>query len=114
MRAIGYAQPGSLDRPDALIDIDLPKPVPQGRDILVRVRAVSVNPVDTKVRGGAGPLGGAGKRVWRCPYSESLLHDVFMWACRALTGLFRRFLARQSSRRCCCCKSTLALTSWEC
>ncbi|WP_206239102.1 zinc-binding alcohol dehydrogenase family protein [Novosphingobium terrae] len=63
MRAIGYAQPGSLDRADALIDIDLPQPVPQGRDILVRVRAVSVNPVDTKVRRGAGPLGGADWRV---------------------------------------------------
>lgn len=63
MRAIGYAQPGSLDRPDALTDIDLPQPVVQGRDILVRVQAVSVNPVDTKVRRGAAPFDGAAWRV---------------------------------------------------
>jgi NADPH2:quinone reductase len=55
MLAVGYQQPGSLDREDALLDIELPKPKPEGRDILVEVRAVSVNPVDTKVRGSAKP-----------------------------------------------------------
>ena len=50
MRAIGYQQPGPIGRDDALADIELPMPVPEGRDILVEVRAVSVNPVDTKVR----------------------------------------------------------------
>lgn len=37
---------------DALQDITLPKPVAQGHDILVAVNAISVNPVDTKVRSG--------------------------------------------------------------
>lgn len=37
---------------DVLQDITLPKPVAQGHDILVAVNAISVNPVDTKVRSG--------------------------------------------------------------
>ena len=57
MRAVGYKQPGDIARADALVDVELPRPVPQGRDILVAVRAVSVNPVDTKVRRGTGPDG---------------------------------------------------------
>jgi zinc-binding alcohol dehydrogenase family protein len=43
--------PGAIDRDDALIDIDIDKPAANGNDILVKVAAVSVNPVDTKVRG---------------------------------------------------------------
>ncbi len=39
-----------VENPDSLVDIELPSPVPSGRDILVRVHAVSVNPVDTKIR----------------------------------------------------------------
>ena len=51
MRAVAYQTPGSLDRADALVDADLPDPrPPQGRDLLVEIRAVSVNPVDTKIR----------------------------------------------------------------
>jgi NADPH2:quinone reductase len=34
----------------SLVDIELPKPLPSGRDVLVKVEAVSVNPVDTKRR----------------------------------------------------------------
>jgi NADPH2:quinone reductase len=34
----------------SLTDIELPKPAPKGRDLLVRVEAISVNPVDTKQR----------------------------------------------------------------
>lgn len=55
MKAIGYKTPGAIDRVDALEDIELPRPVPTGRDLLVAVRAVSVNPVDTKVRRSARP-----------------------------------------------------------
>ncbi len=61
MRAIGYQQPGSIDREDALTDIELPAPKPAGRDILVEVKAVSVNPVDTKVRNSAPPDAGSWK-----------------------------------------------------
>ncbi|MGG7444906.1 zinc-binding alcohol dehydrogenase family protein [Kosakonia oryzendophytica] len=35
---------------DFLTDIDLPQPEAHGHDLLIEVRAVSVNPVDTKVR----------------------------------------------------------------
>jgi NADPH:quinone reductase len=50
MRAVGYQDSLPIDAPAALVDVELPKPEPAGRDILVEVRAVSVNPVDTKVR----------------------------------------------------------------
>ncbi|MBB3103402.1 zinc-binding alcohol dehydrogenase family protein [Azomonas macrocytogenes] len=51
MKAIAYPQHGlAIDDPRALIEIELPRPVPGPRDLLVEVRAVSVNPVDTKVR----------------------------------------------------------------
>ncbi|MBW8859547.1 MAG: zinc-binding alcohol dehydrogenase family protein [Caulobacter sp.] len=50
MKAVGFKAPSSIDLPESLIDLDLPQPVPTGRDLLVAVRAVSVNPVDTKVR----------------------------------------------------------------
>jgi zinc-binding alcohol dehydrogenase family protein len=53
MRAIGYENPQSIDATTALVDIDLPRPEPTGRDILVEVKAVSVNPVDTKIRASA-------------------------------------------------------------
>lgn len=50
MKAIGYRTPGGIDRDDSLLDLDLPEPVATGRDLLIEIRAVSVNPVDTKVR----------------------------------------------------------------
>nr|WP_312376691.1 zinc-binding alcohol dehydrogenase family protein [Delftia acidovorans] len=53
MKAVGYQNAHSIDHPESLLDITLPEPVPQGRDLLVEVKAVSVNPVDTKVRGSA-------------------------------------------------------------
>ena len=54
MKAIVYTQHGlSIDDPQALVEVDLPTPQPGPHDLLVEVRAVSVNPVDTKVRGGA-------------------------------------------------------------
>lgn len=51
MKAIAYLQHGlPIDDPAALIDVDLPMPEPGPRDLLVQVRAIAVNPVDTKVR----------------------------------------------------------------
>lgn len=50
MKAIGYQQSLAIDNPQSLQDITLAEPVPGPRDLLVEVRAVSVNPVDTKVR----------------------------------------------------------------
>ncbi|MDB5397546.1 MAG: alginate lyase [Rhodospirillales bacterium] len=55
MRAVGYQNPLPIESADALVDIDLPKPEPAGRDLLIEIRAVSVNPVDTKVRRSVKP-----------------------------------------------------------
>lgn len=57
MRAIGFRTPGPISQPNALEDIDLPRPTPGPRDLLVAVKAVSVNPVDTKVRQRPNPSG---------------------------------------------------------
>jgi zinc-binding alcohol dehydrogenase family protein len=46
MKAVAHTTPDI----DSLVDIELPKPSPAGRDLLVKVEAVSVNPVDTKQR----------------------------------------------------------------
>lgn len=50
MKAVGYLEAGAIDRPEALIDLELDVPEPGPRDLRVKVAAVSVNPVDTKVR----------------------------------------------------------------
>lgn len=50
MKAVGYFAPGALNRDDALLDLDLPTPIATGRDLLVKVQAISVNPVDYKIR----------------------------------------------------------------
>ena len=58
MKAVSYRQRLPLDHADSLLDVELPNPAaPTGRDLLVRVEAVSVNPVDTKVRANADPKG---------------------------------------------------------
>lgn len=51
MKAVGYAASPPDRSTEHLVDLELPRPVPTGRDLLVRVEAVSVNPVDTKQRG---------------------------------------------------------------
>lgn len=63
MKAIGYQQAGPIDRPDAFVDIELADPTPSGRDILVRVDAVSVNPVDYKIRSNVSPVAGEWKVI---------------------------------------------------
>ena len=50
MRAVGYQVPAPITDEASLVDIDLPKPEPKGRQLLVEVKAISVNPVDTKIR----------------------------------------------------------------
>ena len=50
MKAVGYQQCLDINETDSLQDIELPEPVPEAHDLLVRVKAISVNPVDTKIR----------------------------------------------------------------
>lgn len=57
MKAIVHTQPQPITADNALIAVDIDKPVPGPRDLLVRVRAISVNPVDVKVRENLAPEG---------------------------------------------------------
>ncbi len=50
MKAVGYIQSLPIAEERSLFDFDAPAPMPGPRDLLVRVQAISVNPVDTKVR----------------------------------------------------------------
>ncbi|MBP2604994.1 zinc-binding alcohol dehydrogenase family protein [Acinetobacter calcoaceticus] len=50
MKAVAYQKAGPITSPEALVDVELDTPVAEGHDLLVRVQAVSVNPVDTKIR----------------------------------------------------------------
>ena len=61
MKAIGYRQCLPISHPEALLDLELPEPVPGPHDLLVEVRAVSVNPVDTKMRVRSAPAAGQAK-----------------------------------------------------
>jgi len=53
MKAVGYTSPGPSD---VFETFELDTPTPQGRDLCVEVHAVSVNPIDTKVRSNRPPL----------------------------------------------------------
>ena len=56
MKAIVALQALPTDHPEALVALDLPDPpAPQARELLIEVRAVSVNPVDVKQRVGLDP-----------------------------------------------------------
>lgn len=50
MKAIGLTRYLPIDDPESLTDIQLDEPRPGGRDLLVAVKAIAVNPIDTKVR----------------------------------------------------------------
>jgi zinc-binding alcohol dehydrogenase family protein len=52
MKAVGYFEPLPIYEAEALLDLELPEPTLSEHDLLVSVKAVSVNPVDTKVRAG--------------------------------------------------------------
>lgn len=55
MKAIVYTQPGlPIEDPKSLYDSDVPRPSPGARDLLVEIKAIAVNPVDTKIRASRG------------------------------------------------------------
>ncbi|HSI85926.1 MAG TPA: zinc-binding alcohol dehydrogenase family protein [Candidatus Methylacidiphilales bacterium] len=55
MKAVAFFQPLPISEPESLVDIEVDRPIPGPRDLLVHIYAISVNPVDTKIRGGGGP-----------------------------------------------------------
>lgn len=50
MKAVAITRKLPLDDPGCFVSVDLPDPVPGPRDLLVRVKAIGINPVDYKVR----------------------------------------------------------------
>ena|SRR2546429_1745609 len=50
MKAVGLTRYLPIENPESLLDVELPDPKPTGRDLLVRIKAIAVNPVDCKVR----------------------------------------------------------------
>ncbi|UTV30442.1 zinc-binding alcohol dehydrogenase family protein [Photobacterium atrarenae] len=63
MKAIGYTKARPITDNDALVDIELPQPIASGRDLLVKVKAVAVNPVDYKIRQNVSPTAGEYKVI---------------------------------------------------
>ena len=61
MKAVGYTASLPIEEAQSLVDFEAAMPEPVGRDIRVAVKAVSVNPVDTKVRKRAAPSAGEHK-----------------------------------------------------
>lgn len=63
MKAIGYTQSLPISDENSLVDIELPQPVATGRDLLVHVNAIAVNPVDCKIRKNVAPNDGEHKVI---------------------------------------------------
>lgn len=61
MKAIGYTQSLPIHNHAALNDIELPQPMASGRDLLVKISAIAVNPVDYKIRQNVAPADGNNK-----------------------------------------------------
>lgn len=57
MKAVGLYKYLPIEDPQSLVDLDIPEPDPPGtgHDLLVAIKAISVNPIDTKVRKGLFP-----------------------------------------------------------
>ncbi|MBY0463460.1 MAG: zinc-binding alcohol dehydrogenase family protein, partial [Burkholderiales bacterium] len=61
MKAIAYQKASPISDAASLQDVDLPMPQPGPRDLLIDVKAIAVNPVDTKIRASANPEPGQWK-----------------------------------------------------
>jgi NADPH2:quinone reductase len=58
MRAVAYKTPQPIAAETSLVDVKLPVPEATGHDLLVEIKAVSVNPVDVKIRANVAPPSG--------------------------------------------------------
>lgn len=61
MKVIGYTHSLDINEPNALMDLEAKKPSASGRDLLVKISAIAVNPVDYKIRHRVNPEGGEPK-----------------------------------------------------
>ncbi|CAK4138699.1 unnamed protein product [Aphanomyces euteiches] len=50
MRAVGFHEPLPIDNPSSLLDLVIDVPTIAGREVLVQIKAIAVNPVDYKLR----------------------------------------------------------------
>jgi zinc-binding alcohol dehydrogenase family protein len=55
MKIVSFHKSLPISDPDSLLDLTAETPKPAPRDLLVEIRAISVNPVDAKIRSGGGP-----------------------------------------------------------
>ncbi|MEZ0294957.1 MAG: zinc-binding alcohol dehydrogenase family protein [Candidatus Methylacidiphilales bacterium] len=55
MKAVAFLKSLPIEHEESLLDVNMGAPTPGSRDLLVQVMAISVNPVDTKIRSGGGP-----------------------------------------------------------
>ena len=58
MKAVGYSKSLPINDPESLTDIELPQPIATGHDLLVKIKAIAVNPVDYKIRQKVSPTEG--------------------------------------------------------
>ncbi|MDP5131470.1 MAG: zinc-binding alcohol dehydrogenase family protein [Paraglaciecola sp.] len=58
MKAVAYKSCLPISDTKSLLDIELPQPNPTGRELLIKVNAIAVNPVDYKIRQNAAPENG--------------------------------------------------------
>ena len=58
MKAIGYQKAGPITEANSLVDIDVPVPELRPHDVLVQVKGISINPVDSKIRTNVSPESG--------------------------------------------------------
>ena len=73
MKAVGYSRSLAISEEDSLVDIELPQPVASGHDLLVKIKAIAVNPVDYKIRQRAAPEEGSYKVIGWDAVGEVLL-----------------------------------------
>ncbi|HEX8956588.1 MAG TPA: zinc-binding alcohol dehydrogenase family protein [Burkholderiaceae bacterium] len=63
MKAVAYTRNQTITAPESLFDLELPAPEPGEFDLLVEVKAISVNPVDVKIRANVAPDNGTPKVI---------------------------------------------------
>ena len=50
MKAVAYKKPFAISEANVFSEIEIEQPVATGHDLLIEVKAISINPVDIKMR----------------------------------------------------------------